>query len=86
MLPAAPGEYRYALEGRVLRCPWHFWEFDIPTGEVIFIPNPKRVKTYQVGLEPVTERARGGAGDDDAPPKLEKVEVAVEDAMVVLYL
>ena len=37
MLPTeTPGKYDYALDGQVLRCPWHFWEFDITTGEMIF--------------------------------------------------
>lgn len=52
MLPTeTPGQYNYALDGRILRCPWHFWEFDITTGEMIFVPNPKRVKSYDVVVE-----------------------------------
>ena len=71
MLPAAPGEYEYGLEGRVLRCPWHFWEFDLTTGKMLFVPGKMRVKTYQVNVE---------------PPMLEKFNVEVEESMVVLYL
>ena len=71
MLPAAPGEYKYGLEGRVLRCPWHFWEFDITTGKMIFVPGKMRVKTYEVNVE---------------PPTLEKFNVEVEEQMVVLYV
>lgn len=71
MLPAGPQEYTYGLHGRVLRCPWHFWEFDITTGEMILVPDPLRVKTYPVALE---------------QPTLETYEVAIEDAMVVLYV
>lgn len=44
-----PGEYVYAREREILRCPWHSWEFDVRTGENIFFPNTKyRVKTYPV--------------------------------------
>lgn len=71
MLPAGPGEYTYGLDGRILRCPWHFWEFDVTTGEMVFVPDPMRVKRYDVTVE---------------PPSLEKFEVTVEDQMVVLYV
>jgi len=72
MLPTdTPGQYNYALDGQVLRCPWHFWEFDITTGEMLFVPEPLRVKTYAVAVE---------------TPRLEQYEVAVEQEMVVLYL
>ncbi len=71
MLPAGPGEYIYGLEGRVLRCPWHGWEFDITTGEMIFVPDPMRVRTYEVAVE---------------PPVLERFPVRVEEEMVVVYV
>ena len=31
-LPCAPGEMEYGLEGRILRCPWHGYEFDLGDG------------------------------------------------------
>ena len=72
MLPTdQPGQYNYAMDGQVLRCPWHFWEFDITTGEMIFVPEPYRVKTYEVAVE---------------KPKLEHYEVGVENDVVVVYL
>ncbi len=78
MLPTeTPGQYVYALDGQVLRCPWHFWEFDITTGEMIFVPEPQRVKTYDVAIEESISQE---------PPKLERYEVFVEREMVVLYL
>lgn len=81
MLPSnTPGEYNYALDGQVLRCPWHFWEFDITTGEMIFVPDPKRVKTYEVGVEPQA------CHPQDEEHRLEKFEVGVENKVVVLYL
>ncbi len=33
-LPSNVYEYRYGQEGRILRCPWHSWEYDITTGAV----------------------------------------------------
>lgn len=37
------------LEGRVLRCPWHQWEFDLVTGKSLAKPE-RRVKTYEVAV------------------------------------
>ena len=75
MLPTdEPGRYTYALDGQVLRCPWHFWEFDITTGEMIFVPEPQRVKSYEVGVEAAET------------PQLETFEVAVEEKVIYLYL
>ena len=72
MLPVdEPGKYTYALDGQVLRCPWHFWEFDITTGEMIFVPEPYRVKTYEIATE---------------KPQLEHFSVDIEEEFVVLYL
>lgn len=43
-----PGpEIEAALEGRVLRCPWHGWEFDIPSGKGLY-DLKSRVATYAV--------------------------------------
>lgn len=48
MLPSAPGEYEYGLDGTVLRCPWHGWEFDIDSGRCLFGVDRARLKTYPV--------------------------------------
>ncbi len=39
------------MDGRVLRCPWHGWEFDLVTGRSLFEPSRVRVKVYQVIVE-----------------------------------
>jgi len=42
---------RYALEGRrVLRCPWHGWEFDLETGRGVDEPG-LRAAVYPVRVE-----------------------------------
>ncbi len=48
--PGAVGEYRPALEGRVLRCPWHGWEFDLITGKGLYDARG-RVKTYATRVD-----------------------------------
>ncbi|MEM7538550.1 MAG: Rieske (2Fe-2S) protein [Chloroflexota bacterium] len=37
-------------DGEVLRCPWHFWAFDIATGQCLVEPT-MRVKTYPIRIE-----------------------------------
>ncbi len=52
MLPTnTPGEFNFGLEGRVLKCPWHGWEFDITTGACLFGVSTRRVKTYPVEVK-----------------------------------
>jgi len=51
MMPSDPYEYVYGLSGRVLRCPWHGWEFDLESGPSIFEPERIRVKTYPVTVD-----------------------------------
>lgn len=46
-LPSEVYEFKYGLEGRILRCPWHEWEYDITTGRSVFDENV-RVVTYPV--------------------------------------
>ena len=36
MLPSQPGELIFANDGKVLKCPWHGYEFDIETGASLF--------------------------------------------------
>ena len=66
MLPSEVGEFRYDLEGRIIRCPWHGWEFDLTTGKSVFKPDRVKLKVYPVTVEPacpgsqVEGRAPGG--------------------------
>jgi len=49
-LPSRVYEFKYGLEGRILRCPWHGWEYDITTGRSMFDPDVK-VVSYPVSVE-----------------------------------
>lgn len=76
-LPSQPGEYIWAREDEILRCPWHGWEFDITTGRSIFNPHRLRVRTYEVTVEP------------EQPEEDESVEtypVTIEDGLVILHV
>ena len=48
MLPSEAGEFRLGLEGRVLHCPWHHWEYDVTTGRSVFGVSRSRLVTYEV--------------------------------------
>jgi 3-phenylpropionate/trans-cinnamate dioxygenase ferredoxin subunit len=78
-MPSAPGEYVWAREGEILRCPWHGWEFDITTGRSIFNPHRMRVRTYEVTVE-----AADDSGDDE-DERVETYPVTVEDGLVILH-
>jgi nitrite reductase (NADH) small subunit len=51
MLPSDAHTYVVGLQERVIRCPWHGWEFDMQTGRSLFDPEHVRVKTYRVVVE-----------------------------------
>jgi nitrite reductase (NADH) small subunit len=50
MLPGDPDRYRWAMEGQVVRCPWHGWEFDMQTGRSLFGVSKDRAATYPVEI------------------------------------
>lgn len=51
MLPSDPCEFEFGLEGQVLKCPWHGWEFDITSGESLFGISSRKVQKYLIELK-----------------------------------
>jgi nitrite reductase/ring-hydroxylating ferredoxin subunit len=47
--PEMPDQIRHVRAGRIARCPWHQWEYDITTGVNLADAN-KRVRTYEVDV------------------------------------
>ncbi len=78
-MPSKPGEYIWARDGEILRCPWHGWEFDITTGRSIFNPHRTRVKAYDVTVE-------SDFPDEDEDESVETFEISVEDGWIVLHI
>ena len=76
MLPSRPGEYQWARDGEILRCPWHGWEFDVTNGRSVCNPHRIRVRSYEVTVE----------GEAEDEPSVESYPVTVEDLYVVLHL
>ncbi len=78
-LPSQPGQYIWARDGEIIRCPWHGWEFDITTGRSVFNPHKMRVKTYEVTVE------RDAAPPKDEDESVETYPVTVEEGIVILH-
>ena len=79
-LPSKPGEYHWARDGEILRCPWHGWEFDLRTGQSWFNPGRTRVRLYQVSVEPA------GSGLAPGPYVAETYPVSIEAQYVVVEI
>jgi nitrite reductase (NADH) small subunit len=66
-LPSLPGQVKYGLQNRVLRCPWHGYEFDLETGRALFTNFRGKLRTFpvtvvdgQVAVELAEERLQRG--------------------------
>jgi 3-phenylpropionate/trans-cinnamate dioxygenase ferredoxin subunit len=48
-LPSAPGDFQFGLEHRVVRCPYHAYEYDLESGQALFVPEVRdRIVRYDV--------------------------------------
>jgi 3-phenylpropionate/trans-cinnamate dioxygenase ferredoxin subunit len=85
-----PGEYHYSSPGRILRCPWHGWEFDVRTGQSWFDPSKVRVRSYDVTLEPAPPSPAADSpllpapGLERGPYVAETYDVSIERSQVVV--
>jgi 3-phenylpropionate/trans-cinnamate dioxygenase ferredoxin subunit len=50
-LPGPPHELDYGKHERVIRCPWHGWEFDLETGRSLLEPDRVGLMVYPVTVE-----------------------------------
>jgi len=51
MVPSTPDHFEWGLDGRIVRCPWHGWEFDLETGSSAFGTTGSRAVTYPVEVD-----------------------------------
>jgi nitrite reductase/ring-hydroxylating ferredoxin subunit len=52
LFPSTPFDVQYGLENRVLRCPWHKYEFDLAAGgRAVFTGYRGRLKLYPLTIE-----------------------------------
>jgi 3-phenylpropionate/trans-cinnamate dioxygenase ferredoxin subunit len=54
-LPSRPGEFTFGMEGRIIRCPYHGYEYDLETGLPAF---SEGVNERLVSYETVTRDGR----------------------------
>jgi nitrite reductase/ring-hydroxylating ferredoxin subunit len=50
-LPCGVGEMKFGAKGKILRCAWHHYEFDLTTGRSVADPERLRVRTYDIREE-----------------------------------
>ena len=79
-----PGQLRFDAGTRLLRCPWHGWEFDLKTGRSYCDPKRMRVRAYPTSVEP--GGAIGSDGRVEGRYQAETIPVSVEDDYVVIHL
>ena len=82
MLPSEVGQFRYGSQHRIIRCPWHGWEFDVTTGESVFQPRQVRLKKYPVTVEP---EIQSHPDDSEQPKTVETFPVTVEKKWIIVH-
>jgi nitrite reductase (NADH) small subunit len=50
MLPSEPDEYDFGLDGLIVKCPWHAYEFNVQTGESVCQIMRARLPVYQTEI------------------------------------
>jgi nitrite reductase/ring-hydroxylating ferredoxin subunit len=77
-----PGVYEYDPARKLIKCPWHGWEFDLATGQSFFDPARQRVGRYEVTVE----SPRLSDGPVAGPYVVETADVSVERDCIVVHV
>lgn len=89
MTAGAPGEFLLSEEDALIVCPWHGWEYELPSGRSFMRPGDPPVRGYGVRVEPGRELDGAATpeppgGRVPGPYVAETFEVSVEDDYVVV--
>ncbi len=73
LLPCRPGELECGLENRILRCPWHGYEFDLGNeGRAVFTSFRGKLRMFPVSVDDgqvlVEVKSSGRQNQAAAPP------------------
>jgi nitrite reductase/ring-hydroxylating ferredoxin subunit len=68
---AAAQSTEWIMDGEIIACPWHRWEFEIRTGRTVF-PSRSRIRRYTTSVVP--------------DKRVERYPVVVEEGTVILHL
>jgi nitrite reductase/ring-hydroxylating ferredoxin subunit len=82
-----PGCYEYEGGRKLIRCPWHGWEYDLETGQSWYDPVKDRVKSFAVSVEAGAELVQGEPGESGPQPGpyvAETFPISIEDDYVVI--
>jgi 3-phenylpropionate/trans-cinnamate dioxygenase ferredoxin subunit len=88
MRATGPGCYAFDDGRRLVKCPWHGWEFDLETGQSWCDPEHERVRPYPVSIEAgaALEVAPTMSEPVPGPYVAETVSVSVDADYVVVEL
>ncbi len=78
-----PGRYSYSRRGEMIRCPWHYWEFDIRTGRSRFDPGRVKTRRYEARVESGAA-LRDAAASGEGALRAETFAVRVENDYIVV--
>ena len=77
-MPGKPGEYVWARDGEILRCPWHGWEFDLRTGKSYCEPDRIKARRFSIDVKAGREVVEGPYVAETFPVSVEEQYVVVE--------
>ena len=86
-----PGRYEYDATRKLVRCPWHGWEYELATGQSWFDPAHNRVRRYPVSVESghvlsAREQDFEASGRSPGPYLAETFRISVQDDYVVVEI
>ncbi len=79
-----PGCYDFEPGRKLVKCPWHGWEYELATGRSWYDPDHDRVRAYDVSVAPGKELVEDHDGRVPGPYTAETFPVSVEDEYIVI--
>lgn len=73
-----PGEYSIDCALKIVRCPWHGWEFDIRTGQSWCEPSRIKVRSFATDVKSGGELVKGPYVAETFPIKVDGEYILVD--------